>query len=149
MSRKTVAITAALICIGACIPMWSLRHQGGSAIKAAQPDRPDDRNADRQIFMREKLTMVNDIVEGLATEDFDLVKTGGNKLAKLAESAAWLSDRDPFYRHYSSHFEQAVRGLLDAADSKSPEKVTFAYVHVTFSCTACHQHVRNVDRVAQ
>jgi len=67
----------------------------------------------------------------------------------LSESAAWASDGDPFYRHYSSNFEQAIGSLLKAADAKSPEKVTFAYMHVMVSCTACHQHVRNTVRVSQ
>lgn len=98
--------------------------------------------------MREKLSMVNKVVEGLTTEDFDLVKEGGRELAALTESAAWASGRDPYYRRYSANFEQAVRGLIEAAETESPEKVTFAYVHVTFSCTACHQHVRNVTRLA-
>lgn len=92
--------------------------------------------------------MVGEIVEGMTTDDFELVTQGGKELAELAESAAWAADRDPFYRHYSSNFEQSVRNLITAAESESVEKVTFAYVHVTFSCTACHQHVRNVNRVA-
>lgn len=102
----------------------------------------------RSVFMRRKLAMVNKIVEGMATDDFKLVEEGGRELAKITESAAWLSDADPFYRHYSSNFEQSVRGLMKAAESKSPEKVTFAYLHVTISCTACHQHVRNAERLA-
>ena len=149
MSGKLLAFTAILVCLGTCVPLLSVHDGTGAVVEAAQPERSSNTSSDRQFFMREKLTMVNDIVEGLATDDFDLVKEGGLELAKLTESAAWLSDRDPFYRHYSSHFEQAVRGLIKAAESKSPEKVTFAYVHVTFSCTACHQHVRNVDRLAQ
>jgi len=105
--------------------------------------------SERKVFMRQKLAMVNRIVEGLTTEDFGLVTQGGNELAELSESAAWASDGDPFYRHYSSNFEQAVGTLLNAADAKSPEKVTFAYMHVMVSCTACHQHVRNTTRLSQ
>jgi cytochrome c556 len=105
--------------------------------------------SERKIFMRQKLAMVNRIVEGLTTEDFELVTKGGNELSELSESAAWASDGDPFYRHYSSNFEQAIGSLLTAADARSPEKVTFAYMHVMVSCTACHQHVRNTTRLSQ
>ncbi len=116
-----------------------------AATPAADADQP---SSEVPAFMRGKLKMVGAIVEGMATEDFEMVSDGARELAELAESAAWAADRDPFYRHYSSSFEQAVGGLLSAAESESVEKVTFAYVHVTFSCTACHQHVRNVNRVA-
>lgn len=96
-----------------------------------------------------KLAMVQKIVEGIATEDYSMIETGGMDLAALAETAAWKSARDPFYKHYSRNFEHAVKGLLAGAKAKSVEKATFAYVHVTISCTACHQHVRGTVRTAK
>lgn len=115
---------------------------------SAQDSKDDETDIDRQRFMRGKLKMVNKIVEGISTEEFDLVEEGALELAALSESATWKSTKDPFYGHYSSNFEHAVRGLLAAAKSESIEKATFAYVHVTISCTACHQHVRGTKRVA-
>ncbi|GAB5441059.1 MAG: hypothetical protein Fues2KO_14080 [Fuerstiella sp.] len=114
--------------------------QGGTSVDPPEPDRA--------AFMRGKLKMVQKIVEGLATDDFDLQQAGAMDLLKLSESATWKSLNDPFYRHYSRNFEVAVRGLLDAAKSENPEKATFAYMHVTVSCMACHQHVRSTKRVA-
>ena len=93
--------------------------------------------------------MVQKIVEGITTEDYEMNDSGGLELATLTESAAWKSDRDPYYQYYSRNFEQAVKGLISAAKSESVEKATFAYVHVTISCTACHQHVRGTVRTAR
>lgn len=104
---------------------------------------------ERQLFMRGKLAMVQKIVEGITTEDYEMIDSGGLELATLTESAAWKSDRDPYYQYYSRNFEQAVKGLISAAKSESVEKATFAYVHVTISCTACHQHVRGTVRTAR
>lgn len=115
---------------------------------SAQDERREVSQTKRRKFMRSKLQMVQKVVEGIATEDFDLVKDGGLELAALSESANWYSTRDPFYDFYSSGFEHSVRGLLAAAESESVERTTFAYVHVTMSCTACHQHVREKRRVA-
>lgn len=117
----------------------------------SQPAVADESSqmTERQVFMRTKLLMVQKIVEGIATEDFEMVEKGGVELVALAETAAWKSTRDPFYRHYSANFEQAAKGLIAAAKSESVEKATFAYVHVTISCTACHQHVRNTVRTAR
>ena len=119
------------------------------ATTSAQDDTPVvDEKSERQQFMRSKLSMVHKIVEGIATEDYALIEKGGIQLVTLAESAAWKSNRDPYYRHYSANFEHAGKGLIEAAKSKSVEKATFAYVHVTFSCTACHQHVRGIVRIS-
>ena len=104
---------------------------------------------ERRMHMRQKLSMVQKIVEGLATDDFELLKKGGMELTAIAETAAWKSTSTPFYRDYSANFEHAVRGLIEAADAKSIEKATFAYVHLTISCTACHQHVRGTIRAAK
>ena len=93
--------------------------------------------------------MVQKVVEGIATEDFEMIRDGGMELAALAESAAWKSVGDPFYGQYSSGFEQTVKALISAAEAESVEKATFAYVHVTISCTACHQHVRGTVRTAR
>lgn len=109
----------------------------------------NDDKTDRQHFMRGKLAVVNLIVEGIATEDFELIEEGGMKLVGIAESAAFQSTGDPYYSLYSANFEQSAKGLIAAGKAQSVDKATFAYAHVTFSCTACHQHVRGTVRVAR
>ena len=141
MARKLTVLVAIVAIVFIQQHMTSSDASTDTVTAAVQP-------LPRSVFMRRKLAMVNRIVEGMATDDFRLLEKGGRELAEITESAAWLSDRDPFYQHYSSNFEQAVRGLIKAAESESPEKVTFAYIHVTISCTACHQHVRNADRLS-
>lgn len=105
--------------------------------------------AELQKFMRGKLAMVQKIVEGLSTEDYKLIQSGGRELVAISESAAWKSVKDPFYGEYSQNFEYSVKGLIEAARSERVDRATFAYVHVTISCTACHQHVRDALRVAR
>lgn len=144
---KRIVVGAALI-VGIAGLSWLAR----SSVATAQDDAPlrvGQTQTDRQQFMRGKLAMVNKIVEGIATDDFELIEKGGMELVALAESADWKSSKDPYYHQYSANFEHATRGLIEAAKAKSVEKATFAYMHVTISCTACHQHVRGVVRVAQ
>ena len=127
----------------------SQRDRNPPASRPAAQRNPVNDKMGRQIDMRSKLAMVQKIVEGISTEDFETIEAGATELATLAESAAWKSSRDPYYRHYSANFEQAARGLIDAAKRESVEKSTFAYVHATFACTACHQHVRGTIRTAR
>ncbi len=143
--RKVIVFSAAL-----CLPLAICFQLAAFSPAAANTDRPTAGSDDsRQEFMRRKLSMVYNIVEGNAQEDFELVEKGAKNLIEIAESAEWQSTKDPYYRHYSASFQQAAKGLMAAAKSESVEKATYAYVHVTMSCTACHQHVRNTVRLAQ
>jgi len=149
--KKFVLITGlvAIVAAAGCLPFLF------SDAAAQQTERESDGAKDelaigeRRMFMRRKLATVHKVVEGLATEDFDMLKAGAVELVTIAETAAWKSTRDPFYTQYSGHFEQAAKDLIKAAEAKSVEKATFAYMHVTMSCTACHQHVRGRKRVAR
>lgn len=131
------------------VTMLGLRISAGNAAQD-EADRPaageDDEK--RQALMMRKLASTHKIVNGLATEDFELIAAGATELVKIADSAAWDVPNDYYYRYYSENFQQAARGLIEAAEQQNTEKATFSYIHVTISCTACHQHVRDAFRVA-
>ncbi|MEZ6123190.1 MAG: hypothetical protein R3C49_08465 [Planctomycetaceae bacterium] len=155
--KRFAAVSVAILMFGtvACRMLLNQSAQSddflrpGTSAQTQEPAAVPHHDHQRQRFMRSKLNMVQKIVEGIATEDFRMIRDGGMELAALAESAAWKSAGDPFYAQYSAAFEETVKVLISAADSKSVEKATFAYVHVTISCTACHQHVRGTVRTAR
>lgn len=153
MSRKLPLATFILFATAASLfcsyPQATALSGEGNAQSPRLRSALQEDKTDRKIDMRSKLRMVQKIVEGIATEDYQMIETGGMELVELAESAAWKSAHDPYYKHYSANFEHASRGLIEAAKSKSIEKATFSYVHVTISCTACHQQVRNAVRTAR
>lgn len=99
-------------------------------------------------FMQAKLIAAHQVVDGLAYEDFDRIERGADELLRMTELASWKVRRDPIYMHYSADFESTALRLRDAARARSIEKATFAYLHLTVSCMACHQHVRNVVQIA-
>ncbi len=146
MSKRNTLILCSVIClpVALCVQLRALSPVSAATLHAVQKS-----DAAQQEFMRQKLSMVYNIVEGLAQEDFELIEKGAKNLLALAESAEWQSTKDPYYRHYSGNFRQAAKGLMAAAQSESVEKATYAYIHVTVSCTACHQHVRNTVRLAR
>lgn len=102
----------------------------------------------RRQFMQSKLTTANKIVKGLATEDFRLLRETAIEWIKIADSASWKVRRDPIFIQYSRNFQSQADRLRRAAERQSIEEATFAYVHATVTCTACHQHVRGVVQVA-
>lgn len=93
--------------------------------------------------MEKKVDSARMIVSGLAREDFDLIREGATSWKRLSENAAWHKNRTLVYLNYSREFERACDRLIDAADQKSTERATFAYIQATVSCVACHEHVRN------
>jgi hypothetical protein len=137
-----LSLSLAVACLAGIDRHWKLAAQDSTVTP------PKDDETKRQDFMRAKLAMVHKIVDGLATEDFELIEEGATELVKISDSAAWQVPNDVYYRYYSANFEHAARALVKVAQAKSIEKATFSYVHVTISCTACHQHVRNAFQVA-
>lgn len=111
-------------------------------------ERPEHFATSGGDFMHAKLEATHQIVDGLAFEDFDRITNGAEELLSLGDQASWKVRRDPLYMHYAADFESTALRLRDAARKHSIESATFAYVHLTVSCTACHNHVRNVVQLA-
>ncbi len=99
-------------------------------------------------FMRAKLSAIDQIVEGLAVENYSLISEGGEKLLALSADAAFQTRRDPLYMHYSSVFQTNVNELMNSAKRESLGDATLNYINLTVSCVACHKHVRGAVQVA-
>lgn len=99
-------------------------------------------------FMHAKLQATHQIIDGLAYENFSDIAKGADELLRMTELSSWKVRRAPVYMHYSADFERTALRLRDAARAGRLEKATFAYMHLTVSCTTCHQHVRNVIQIA-
>ncbi len=138
------------ICLAAVVvlPVVSASFHSVAAPPAGRIAGTQNSHARGSDFMQAKLPAVHDIVDGLAYEDFQRIEQGSNELLRLAGLASWKVRRDPVYMSYSSDFEQTALRLRDAARSRRLEEATFAYVHLTVSCTACHRHVRGVVQIA-
>lgn len=93
-------------------------------------------------FMRDKLELSQKILEGVVTEDWDLVTAKGTKLSAMTKEADWRLFENPNYEQQSQTFRRHVDSLVKAAKDKNPDAATLAYVRVTMSCVDCHKLVR-------
>ncbi len=93
-------------------------------------------------FMRDKLELSQKVLEGVATEDWDLVITKGTKLSAMTEEADWRVFENPNYDQQSKTFRQHIDSLVKAARKKDLDAATLAYVRMTMSCVDCHKAVR-------
>jgi hypothetical protein len=116
-----------------------------------QPPKKDDGSADKKDepgqalarFMRQKLQASNFILEGLCTEDLDMVTAGSATLMKMSHEERWRVSNDMMYRRYSTEFEHAVEELQQEAKDNDMDGTSMAWVNVTMKCLKCHEWVRN------
>jgi len=107
----------------------------------AQSSRPTP----HQEFMRQKLEHSKNVLEGLATENFDLISKHARKLSAMSQEPGWHAFDNPGYAWRSEMFRRNVDALVKTADDKNLDGATLAYVKVTMSCVECHKFVRGKE----
>ena len=100
------------------------------------------RNRAAKEFMRDKLELSQRVLEGVATEDYDLIITKGTRLSAMTKEADWRLFENPDYDQQSLAFRRQVDALVKAAKDKNLDAATLAYVRMTMSCVDCHKLVR-------
>ena len=100
------------------------------------------RNRATKEFMREKLELSQRVLEGIATEDYDLVIAKGVRLSAMTKEVDWRFFENPEYDQQSLTFRRQVDALVKAAKDKNVDAATLAYVRITMSCVDCHKMVR-------
>lgn len=106
-------------------------------------DKKDDPDPALRKFMRQKLRASNQILEGLCTEDLQMVSEGSDILMKMSGEERWRVSNDIMYRRYSTEFINAVEELQKEADDDDMNGTSLAWVNVTMKCLKCHEWVRN------
>lgn len=97
-----------------------------------------------KIFMQAKLVHAQKVLEGLTTDDFDLVAQNSQKMSLLSLASTWQVLQTPEYVRRSTEFRHAVDALTKAAEKENLDGATLAYVNVTLKCVECHKYVRSV-----
>ena len=94
--------------------------------------------------MRKKLAASQSVLEGLVSEDFDLIAEGAKQLKGTAAAAEFMASNDPLYVEHADDFRRIVNKLAVVAKEKRLDGATPAYIDMTMSCVECHKHVRNL-----
>ena len=154
MSSSLVAVVATALLI-MFFPSMGVNNSSASqdeknAVKV--PPTKDEGSADKQDdpdpalkkFMRQKLHASNQILEGLCTEDLEMVSDGSDTLMKMSGEEHWRVSNDIMYRRYSTEFMHAVEELQQEAKDNDMNGTSMAWVNVTMKCLKCHEWVRNI-----
>lgn len=100
------------------------------------------RNRAAKEFMRDKLELSQQALEGISMEDYDLLIAKGTKLSAMTKEADWRVFENPDYDQQSRLFRRQVDAMVKAAKDKNLDAATLAYVRMTMSCVDCHKLVR-------
>ncbi len=93
-------------------------------------------------LMRKKLAHAQNILEGLALENYDEIKENAKALDAISRLDQWMKIKTPAYTQLSSEFRSAVAKMATMADEKNLEGATMNFMQVTASCVECHKLIR-------
>lgn len=93
-------------------------------------------------FMRAKLGHSQDVLEGLALEDFDKIARGAQELALASQASSWQVLQTEDYARQSAEFRRSCDSLRTAAKAGNLDGAALAWMEVTMKCVQCHKYVR-------
>lgn len=108
-----------------------------------EPQQKSNVNANLDPFMRLKLEHSKGILEGLATEDFDMISKGAQALTALSLESSWNIYTTEEYLKKSTDFRRSVQMIKDAAHAKNMDRAALGYVNLTVHCIECHRYLRS------
>jgi uncharacterized protein HemX len=144
---KSTTITALLCALILGGGLW-LGVQAQDSKEKDQPkpatEKPKEKKEKSSTkLMRKKLAAAQDILEGLTTDDYELIAQGANQLKTLAGQADFRISKDMMYIQHSSEFEDLAEKLAKAAKDRNLDKASLHYVGLTMNCIECHRFVRD------
>lgn len=108
----------------------------------ADEPKPDRKKVDE--LMQAKLKASQKVLEGIATDNPELIAKGAETLMRISKEAEWKILKTPKYEIFSNDFRRNAESLIQNAKDKNLDGATLAYVDLTMSCVKCHKHVREV-----
>jgi hypothetical protein len=145
-SWKPLALSVAIASAG--IPLIWVGRSSVADDPAEKTDPPATGELALREFMRLKLEASGRILEGLSTDDLDLVRAGASDLHEMSNAERWRVSADPLYRQFSGDFREATQQLMQAADDRNPDRAAMKWIDATMCCLDCHRFVRGM-RIAE
>jgi hypothetical protein len=106
--------------------------------------RGDENDEALQKLMQRKLKAAQNILEGIALNDFDRISQQAQDLINISKEAEWRVLKTPRYELHSNDFRRTAGELVEKARQRNLDGATLAYMDLTMNCVKCHKHVREV-----
>lgn len=116
----------------------------GMAVVLASQVQSEPPNNSLRDFMRVKLSHSQKVLEGLTTEDYDMIVKNSEAMRLLSLETNWQVMQTAEYLDRSGDFRRTADALTQAAKKKNLDGAALAYVQLTMNCINCHKYVRGV-----
>ncbi|WP_339731598.1 hypothetical protein [uncultured Gimesia sp.] len=143
------SLFAVIVC-GVLITGWGDQADRFSSLQANEKstvvkqrkgkNNPTQENVSK--FMQAKLDSSKDVLEGLVTEDFDLIQKGTKKMIEMSNATEWQVVEGPVFAQQSAEFRNAAKEVLNYAKKKNLDGASLSYLHLTMTCIACHKQIK-------
>lgn len=110
----------------------------------AEPTAAEDKDADKRasVWMRKKLDYSQNILAGITSGDFELVRQNANAMKGLGKIETFVRGRTPGYKTQMQIFQEANDELLRQAQRESADGAALAFTQLTITCINCHKQLR-------
>jgi hypothetical protein len=116
----------------------------GDSGKASAKKEPAKAEKSVGAFMRRKLELSQQALEGIVNEDYALIKKSADELEKMGRQKEWEVFALDDYQHLSVEFRRIAKSLSQAAEKQNLDGSAMAYMQLTMSCVECHKFTRRV-----
>ena len=93
-------------------------------------------------FIRMKLEASQQVLAGLALEDFELIQEGAAKLEEMSAAEKWRVTNDPFFREHSVDFQRVAQRLVKNGKDGKLDAAALSWLELTMQCIECHKWSR-------
>jgi hypothetical protein len=140
-THEKTRLGGGVVAVAAVVMMAAVaaRLTGLGVAHAQQPDQV-------AVFMRAKLGHSQNVLEGLAVEDYDLIARGAHDLSLASQASSWQVLQTEDYARQSAEFRRSCDALRAAAKAKNLDGAALAWMEVTMKCVQCHKYVRDAAR---
>jgi predicted lipid-binding transport protein (Tim44 family) len=138
-----------LVSLMVCSAAIAIFGPAGVMASSARQDEiaaPPDKDAMAK-FMARKLAAAQRALDGVARDDFDLIRETTTEMIELSRHEAWERMASPRFVQDTVDFVAAAEFLSRMADAKDSEGASLGFMRLTMTCTNCHSHIRS-SRVA-
>lgn len=104
----------------------------------------DDRKDENEpsFWMKQKLKYSQEILNGLAQEDYGLIAKNAASMQGLNKIEFFVRQKPEGYRTQLKSFQFSVNELVRSAEDENIDGATLAFTQMTISCVNCHKEVR-------
>ena len=106
---------------------------------------PQHEKTNVQALMRDKLDHMQKLLDGLVTDDFELIAEQADLLRIVGKAASWQAIDTAEYQTHSRRYANLTKNLEAAAKDSNRDAALLQYLQLNISCVDCHQYIRALE----